>query len=187
VIGSAQPLLARLCQAAARVLAVDGVAVSVRLGSTVSLPISATDEEAAAAEELQFSLGEGPGLYSSLSAKKIFVPDLDQPGPSRQWPLYVAEALRRGSYRAVFAFPFALAGCTVGTLDLYRRAAGPTLSEAEITAADHITSQIAADLRTGGRCDIAGRRSDPDWIGGRSLESASQVGWPPWRGQILPR
>jgi GAF domain-containing protein len=152
VIASVQPLLIRLCGAAAHVLAVDGAAVSVRLGTTVSLPIGATDEETAAAEQLQFSLGQGPGLYSSLSAEPIFVPDLDQPGPSREWPLYVAEALRRGSYRAVFAFPFALAGCTIGTLDLYRRAAGPTLSEAEITAADHITSRIAADLRTGGVC-----------------------------------
>jgi GAF domain-containing protein len=150
----------RLCLAAVRVLAVDGAAISVRLGIDVSAPIGANDPNAAVAEQLQFTVGQGPCLESTLSGKPVLVPDLEQPDPSRAWPVYVSDVTRRTPYRAVFSFPLTLNCFTVGTLDLYRRSAGETLSEDQILAIHHITSRIATDLRAAGMFDTTGSESD---------------------------
>jgi hypothetical protein len=162
--GELELLPTRLCLAAVRVLAVDGAAISVRLGIDVSAPIGANDPNAAVAEQLQFTVGHGPCLESTRSGKPVLVPDLEQPDPSRAWPVYVSDVTRRTPYRAVFSFPLTLACFTVGTLDLYRRSAGETLSEDQILTIHHITSRIATDLRAAGMfVDTTGSESNNEW------------------------
>jgi GAF domain-containing protein len=165
----------RLCQAAVRVLAIDGAAISVCLGIDVSVSIGANDPDATAAEELQFTLGQGPCLESARGGKSVFVPDLEQSGPSKAWPVYVSEVTRRTPYRAVFCFPLTLVGFTVGTLNLYRRSAGQTLSEDEVAAVHHITSRIATDLRAATMFDIAVRENNYEWMNASSARRRHQV------------
>jgi GAF domain-containing protein len=170
-----QFLPTRLCQAAVEVLAIDGAAISVRLGVDVSVPIGANDPEAAACEQLQFTLGEGPCLQATLSGKRVLVPDLERSDPPQAWPVYVIEAIRRTSYRAVFSFPLTLVGSIVGTLNLYRRSAGRTLSEDEIFAVHHITSRIATELRAVEVFDIADGESHYEWMNAASVQRRHQV------------
>jgi GAF domain-containing protein len=165
----------QLCQAAVRVLAIDGAAISIRLDIDVSVPIGADDRDAAAAEQLQFTLGQGPCLESALSGKSVFVPDLEQAGPSQAWPVYVSEITRRTPYRAVFCFPLTLVGLTLGTLNLYRRSAGQSLSKDEIAAVHHITSRIATDLHAAGMFDITDRETNHEWMDSASARRRHQV------------
>jgi GAF domain len=157
------------------VLAIDGAAISIRLDADVSVPIGADDRDAAAAEQLQFTLGQGPCLESALSGRAVLVPDLEQGRPLQAWPVYVSEIIRRTPYRAVFAFPLTLVGLTVGTLNLYHRSAGRNLSEDEITAVHHITSRIAAELQAAGMFDIANRESNHEWQDSASAHRRHQV------------
>jgi hypothetical protein len=165
----------QLCQAAVRVLAIDGAAISIRLDADVSVPIGADDRDAAAAEQLQFTLGQGPSLESALSGKSVFVPDLQQARPSQAWPIYVSEVARHTPYRAQFAFPLTLVSFTVGTLSLYRRSAGQTLTEDEIIAAHHITSRIATDLQAAGTFDITDPENNHEWMDSPSARRRHQV------------
>jgi hypothetical protein len=93
-----------LCRAAVSVLPVDSMALSVYLGGDVAVPMGVSDTGAGTAEQLQFTLGEGP-CYRSYEVKSaVLVPDIDRSDSSR-WPLYATELTGRTPFRAVFAFP----------------------------------------------------------------------------------
>jgi hypothetical protein len=112
-----------LCRAAVTVLPIDSMAISVYLGEDVAVPMGVSDTGAATAEQLQFTLGEGPCYRSYEIKNSVLVPDIDQTDSSR-WPVYATELTGRTSYRAVFAFPLMPLGVPVGSVSLYRRSPG---------------------------------------------------------------
>ena len=87
-------------------------------------PMSATNVEVAALEELQFALAEGPGVEAFRERRPVLVPDLAGADAAGRWPVFVAAALERGA-GALMAFPLVLGAADVGVLLMY--ATRPTI------------------------------------------------------------
>jgi hypothetical protein len=100
-----------------------GVVVATQTGQ--ALTAHASDGRAKALEDLQHTLGEGPGVTASTSGATVLVPDLADPADTAvaQWPTFAREALGSGIH-AAFAFPLLLGAARLGALSLYRARAG---------------------------------------------------------------
>lgn len=123
-------VLARICVLACAELAVSGTGVSLidRPGeeNTQQRLVRASDALAAHLEDLQLTVGEGPGLAAMASGAVVLVPDLLT--ARLRWPAFTPEALAAG-VAAVFAFPLALGTIRLGTLDCYRTTDGMLTSQ----------------------------------------------------------
>ena len=123
---------AALCRGFVSRLPVDGASISVFGIASQQTTIAASDPIAAALDELQFDLGEGPHWQAIRTGLPILVSDLAT-SPTHLWPMFASAAQREGAH-AVFALPLRLGAVTIGTVDLYRMAAGPLDPEATRTA-----------------------------------------------------
>ena len=128
--------LVRLC---ARALPVSGVGLALMTDEGPAGTVAASDGGALQLEDLQFTLGQGPCVDASRTARPVLVPDLAESSP-RTWPQFGAAADAAG-LRAVFAFPLQVGGIRLGVLDLYRDTAGE-LSRKEL--ADALSFAAAA-------------------------------------------
>ncbi len=113
-------LVGRICQACVRSLPVAGAAVSVMTAAGHRGVVFATDETSTRLEDLQFSLGQGPGVEAFGDGHAILIADL---GAARRWPLFTAAALAL-DVASMFAFPLYLGAATLGAMTLYRREPG---------------------------------------------------------------
>ncbi|WP_146605371.1 GAF and ANTAR domain-containing protein [Jiangella anatolica] len=98
-----------------------GCGLSVVGASGAQEPVLAVGEAADELEELQVTLGEGPGFDAAAGESVVLVPDLA--AAVRRWPAFAPVALERG-VRALFAFPVAAGAARVGVLSVYRRVPG---------------------------------------------------------------
>jgi hypothetical protein len=110
-----------LCTACAAVLGVAGV------GITLMDPLSgaagyASDPVSRRLEELQFTLGEGPGADAYRTGLPVAGPDLATIAPGKLVG-FSGPALNAG-VGGVFSFPLQIGAARVGTLTLYRAATG---------------------------------------------------------------
>ena len=122
--GSAEARIARLCSDCVRATGVDGGGVTVVSSQGTPVLVHATDPAARALEELQFTLGEGPGVDAISRRTTVLVDDLhDQAGLDGHWTAFRGEAGGLG-VRALFAFPILVGSVALGSLDLYRRTPG---------------------------------------------------------------
>jgi hypothetical protein len=99
--------------------------------------------EALCRRGVQAAAVDGAGVSMSVSS------GAPHPVASR-WPAFLDEALAAG-IRAVFAFPVGHGATPVGTLDLYRRAPGPLVSErlrGALLTADVVGLALVADEDT---------------------------------------
>jgi hypothetical protein len=116
--------LDRICALAVSELAVTGAGVALigrPAGSGGPLLAYASDAVSARLEELQLTVGEGPGLAVSVSDAPVLVPELA--AAQGRWPAFVAGALAAGA-AAVFAFPLVLGAIRLGSLECYRTTPG---------------------------------------------------------------
>ena len=90
-----------LARAVARVLPVDAAGMST-LSGPLRVPLGASSADAALAELLQTSLGEGPCLDAALTQASVAL-DLDE--LRARWPVYTVELTRQTPFRAVAAIP----------------------------------------------------------------------------------
>ncbi|MBB4908465.1 GAF and ANTAR domain-containing protein [Actinophytocola algeriensis] len=122
-----------VCAVAVERLGVDAAAVTVRTTVRTQQLVAATDAWAEELEELQYTLGEGPGVAAFTSGEPVLVGDM---GTGRhQWPGFEGEAASAG-VGAAFAFPLQAGTTWLGTLDLYRRT--PATLDAE-----HLADAVA--------------------------------------------
>ncbi|MDX8034067.1 GAF and ANTAR domain-containing protein [Lentzea sp. BCCO 10_0856] len=129
-----------LCAACLHVLpGVDAAALTLRANARAEEMVGASDEWAARLEEIQYTLGEGPGVSAFRDATPVLVADLGSDGV--RWPGFSAAAAVEG-LTAMFAFPLQVGGIRLGTLDLYRRRPGGLTAPATADAA------MLADLAT---------------------------------------
>jgi hypothetical protein len=84
--------------------------------------LAATDGAAAAMENLQYTLGEGPCLNAFHDRRPVLEHDLVHAGA--RWPGFAPAATESG-IAAIFAFPLQIGAIRLGVLDLYRDTAGP--------------------------------------------------------------
>ncbi len=106
----------RLAEAAAAVLPVAGVGMSLYFASGRRLPLGASDPIAATAERLQFTVGEGPCLSAHAAGRPLVA---DEAELTARWPGYTAELVARTPIRGVIALPLDDGLADVGVLDLY--------------------------------------------------------------------
>lgn len=118
---------AALCRAARPRLEVDGVSMTAMTGHGMHTPVAASGELAAELEELQVTLGEGPGLAAFAFGSPMLIPDLAE--ATARWPGFAAAARER-DVGAVFAFPLHAGTIQLGVFELHRTATGPLTTEA---------------------------------------------------------
>ncbi|MEU7205541.1 GAF and ANTAR domain-containing protein [Streptomyces sp. NPDC045470] len=130
-------------QVCARALDADGVAVSVLADHGLSEVLWCCEGASARLEELQFTLGQGPGPEVGACCAPVLVPDLARVPPGR-WPALLPEAAALG-IGALFCFPLLVGSACLGTLTLQRAAPGP-LADATMTDAWLVANALTALL-----------------------------------------
>lgn len=113
--------------AAAAALGVDGLALSLLTAGESTELLWCSDGTARAFEDLQLTLGEGPGPDAVRTGAMVWVPDLARVRADR-WPAMAMEAPDLDT-RAVFCFPMAIGAIRVGVLTAVRRTPGPLTAE----------------------------------------------------------
>ena len=89
-------------------------------------------------EDLQFTLGEGPGIDAFRDDQPVLEPDLADPTYPR-WVAFAPPAVQAGA-RAVFGFPVQVGVVHMGSLNLYRDRPGA------LTDDQHADSLVMADV-----------------------------------------
>ena len=104
-------------------LAAAGAGLSVARDGVPREPVLASTPLAEELEELQFTLGQGPGMDTVAGRGPVLVSDLTIPDARHRWPLFAPAAAERG-VRGMFAFPVAVGAVLIGVLNVYRLPAG---------------------------------------------------------------
>ncbi|MGW5399220.1 GAF and ANTAR domain-containing protein [Streptomyces sp. NPDC003952] len=142
-----------VCTAAVAALPIDGAGVSAMSKAAPGHPLYATGPLSERIEELQLTLGEGPGLDAFAFGSAVLAPDLRADGEQLRWPVFALEAVTAGAV-AVFAFPLRIGGISPGVLDLYSGVPG------ELDSAALADAMVFADTATllllGARIDGVG-------------------------------
>jgi hypothetical protein len=135
--------LARVCSAAVSHLDISGAAVILleRRDAAAQSLAQASDAVAAGLEDLQLTVGEGPGVQAVRSGQPVLIPDLD--GAGARWPAFT-DGARAAGVAAVFSFPLQLGAIRLGSLDCYRTTSGP-LSSTEVGTALEL-AELALEL-----------------------------------------
>lgn len=154
-----------VCAVAVEQVGVDAAAVTVRAMAQTQQLVAATDAWAESLEELQYTVGEGPGVAAFASGEPVLVGDFGEDG--HRWPGFGDEAAAAG-LGAAFAFPLQAGAIRLGTLDLYRRVAAPldgepladALTLADLTTTALLTDAGGDDVAPWAREDLPGRYDD---------------------------
>lgn len=117
-------------------------------------------------EELQVSLGEGPGVEAMRGLGPVLVDDLASLESSGRWPAFAPAAVALG-VRAMFAFPIQTGAARIGVLNIYRSTNLPLLGSELADALAYASSALvmALDQRGGIIPDMDDPQNDasPHW------------------------
>lgn len=113
--------------ACCELLSVSGAAVTVTAEGVPPALLCSSDATAAAIEDLQATLGEGPSVDAGRLGLPVGEPDLAAPRHAR-WLAFLEPAAADGA-AAVFAFPLRVGAVRVGVLTVYQRERGPLSEE----------------------------------------------------------
>ncbi|MFD9222920.1 ANTAR domain-containing protein [Streptomyces sp. NPDC060064] len=131
-------------------LGIDGLAVTLSGDDSFGELVWASDPLSAQLDDLQFTLGEGPGMDAVDGGVLILDADL-RLVPRARWPGFLSSAETLG-LRAVFAFPLQIGAIQVGVLTCRRSTPGPldatALSDA-LVFADALTLTLLGDVAHG--------------------------------------
>jgi hypothetical protein len=130
-------LAVRLAHAAAAVLPVDGVGLSIHGEPGLRTPLAASSEVAATAERLQFTAGSGPCLLAAESGLPVFA---TEELLARRWPVYHDLLVTNTRLRSVLALSLRGRLKGVGGMDLYSTAPDGA------TAVDILGARCVAEL-----------------------------------------
>ncbi|CPR12342.1 putative RNA-binding protein [Mycobacterium bohemicum DSM 44277] len=111
------------CLACVEAVGVTGAGLMVSEGTDALQPVYVTDSRVGEVENLQATLGQGPGSDALQSGRPILVGDLTAPMSMSRWPMFASEAGRFG-VSGMYSLPLALGAIQVGVLDLFNAAPG---------------------------------------------------------------
>ncbi|MEU3755813.1 GAF and ANTAR domain-containing protein [Streptomyces olivoreticuli] len=131
----------------ARVLGVDGVAISLATDGSLSELVWSSPGVSERLEDEQYTLGEGPGVDALGSCAVIVEPDLGRVRPDR-WPALLP-ALTGLGVDALFCFPLRIGGACLGVLTAQRTGVGP-LTAAAMDDALILAAAVTAVVLDGG-------------------------------------
>ncbi|SCX44878.1 ANTAR domain-containing protein [Klenkia marina] len=174
-LGSPDPALLpeRLARACAAALPVDGAGLTCTFSADRRLPIGSSDAEAAAAERLQFTVGEGPCLTAHVEQRTVATAGDEM---AARWPVYAAELALRTRYRGVVSAPVPGALSRTAAVNVFLRRAEDVaaVDEADLLA-------VAAAMGAALGDDLAGSAGRPlgmpAWLDGEPVADRQQV----WR------
>lgn len=168
----------RICAA----LGADGAAVSLTHdGPPPGEQLWSSGRTAGELEELQFTLGVGPGVDTARSGSMVLEPEL-RTVPADRWPGFPPGAQELG-VRAVFSFPLRIGAIRVGVLLLHRGTPGP-LSQDALGQAQILSGALALSLLGGRDTQGDGRPPHPahdgsslvvDWVADRAALRRAEV------------
>jgi len=150
---------AELC---AEVLGMAGMAISVLASDGNGHVVWRTDGASADLDDLQFTLGEGPGVDAASSGELVLEPDLATV-PARRWPVFTSAALELG-VQAVFAVPLRIGSIRVGVLLAHRDAPAPAERDRGVLTDLLAFAHAATDALLGS----AAGGSEPRWMSERT-------------------
>ncbi len=138
-----------LTRAAVAVLPVDAASLGVHYHGA-RLPLGSSDAAAAHAEQVQFTLGEGPCLEATASRMLVAA---DETRMGRRRPVLADAWIAGTPFRSMASVPVDLSGA-VGALDLYSRAeqVAEALEPADVTT---VAALIGRALGADGRAWLA--------------------------------
>lgn len=110
-----------VCEACVEVLGVDAATLALRAGGRAQELLGASDTWAARLAELQYTVGEGPGVDAYTEGGPVLVADVR--ADQGRWPGFADAAMTNG-IGSVFAFPLQVGAIRVGTLELFGRRPG---------------------------------------------------------------
>jgi hypothetical protein len=118
----------RISQMCVEQVGVNGAGLSIVSTTGHRELVCSTDDVAAGIEDLQFTVGQGPGIDAVSSGAPVLISDLQQPRDllAERWAAFLPSALATG-VRGLFAFPLQIGAITLGVLDLYRSSPGALL------------------------------------------------------------
>jgi ANTAR domain-containing protein len=121
--------VADVCAAAVAAVAASGAGLTAAARASAGHVICVTDEVSERLEELQLTLGEGPGADAYTAGGPVLTSDLGTAETTARWPGF-APAARQAGAAAIFTFPLQIGTIRAGVLSLYRTQPG-TLSAEE--------------------------------------------------------
>jgi hypothetical protein len=124
-------------------LAMDGAAIMLRRDGGPGSSFGRSGDGVDELEELQFTLGVGPGIDAHASGRPVFEPRLDDP-VSTHWPVFASAAVTAGML-AAFGFPLRVGAIRLGALDLYRQRPG-SLTDGQVADATVLAGLITQAL-----------------------------------------
>ena len=127
---------------AAAALGVDGICAGLGTGSSGTVLAWGQEAVSAGLEDLQFTLGQGPGPEAVAGGAPVLVPDLA--AAQARWPQLVPAALGLG-VRAIFALPLRIGAISVGALVAHRGTPG-RLAEGEFADASALADAVTVML-----------------------------------------
>lgn len=160
-----------VCRAAVRTLPVQGAWVSQMSSGGFGGLVYASDDTATRLDDLQFALGDGPGVSAYAGGHPVLAEDLARPAVMAQWPVFADGAVEAGA-RALFALPLCIGAIHLGVLSLYRCRPG-TLNGEQLAAALQL-----ADVTAYALLDLVAADAAPDIVA-RGLDSSEHALTPP--------
>ncbi len=162
-----------LARTAAKILGVDGVGVGVHGDDGWRTPLGASDEMAATAERLQFTVGSGPCLLAAQSGWPVFAVD---PVLPRRWPAFHDLLVTQTPYRGLVALPLGDELTGLGALSLYFcRSDG--LVAVDAFEARSVAQLISDHLRHAAAWSGWSDTEGPPWMSSPSAQRRAKV----WR------
>lgn len=106
------------CVECVEALTVDGAGLMLAAGPDTLEPFYCIGDHAGQADDVQATVGEGPGIDASATGQPVLIDDLTSSVVQRRWPAFTGQVAPLG-VRAVHSFPLALGAIHVGALNLY--------------------------------------------------------------------
>ncbi|WP_432524983.1 GAF and ANTAR domain-containing protein [Kineococcus sp. SYSU DK006] len=121
---SADPALlpSALARACARVLPFDAAGLGLVGGPGARVPLGASDDDAAEAERLQFTHGDGPCSLALREGRPVVVTEEKW---LERWPVLAREHFARTPFRGGLSLALRTGPARIGVLDLYSRTSRP--------------------------------------------------------------
>lgn len=140
---SPELLPSTLARAAAVVLGYDGAGLCLMSEPSIRVPLGASDELSAAAEQLQFTVGEGPCFEAFHTSRATAVSVVDM---RDRWPALAQQHFAQTPFRGGLSVPLLASGRCFGVLDFYLRESR-TVDESEIIAGQQVADAVTKHLR----------------------------------------
>ncbi|MHB8328962.1 MAG: GAF domain-containing protein [Acidimicrobiales bacterium] len=155
--------LTTLCQRTLELLPVSGAAVVLMGRERNQGLVGAFGATAAAVQDVEFTLGEGPGIDAFAEGRPVMVDDLH--AVDGRWPQFSPSAAGLG-VRAVTALPLQVGAIRLGVLILYRDQPGALVAERlteALLVADLLTHLVLAMQSDAASESLAWALDAPDY------------------------